>query len=140
MKLRLFEDRVIIKQTEAPKDQEGVLIPDASQVAPTEGVVIAVGPGVIRGENLQLRAIFNLLKWAIIMWWRHIVNKGDDVYPAPPDFTSDYNPMQVRVGDYVMFGNYAGTKITYQGEKYIMVRQSDVFMADDEKRVENPTV
>jgi chaperonin GroES len=123
MTIRPFDDRVIIRQTEAPKESEGVLIPDQSQVAPAEGIVVAVGPGVIRGENLQLKAIFNLLKWSIGLWRKERM----------PDFSADYNPMQVKVGDHVTFGLYAGTKIKYKGEQLIMVRQSDVFFVNEEK-------
>jgi chaperonin GroES len=134
MTIRPFDDRVIIRQTEAPKESEGVLIPDQSQVAPAEGIVVAVGPGVIRGENLQLKAIFNLLKWAITRWFVGLKGlKQSDPFPPMPDFSADYNPMQVKVGDHVTFGLYAGTKIKYKGEQLIMVRQSDVFFVNEEK-------
>jgi chaperonin GroES len=128
MKIRPFDDRVIIRQTEASKENEGILVPDQSQVQPAEGWVVAVGPGVIKAENLQLKAIFLLLKWFITLWASF---KKESI----PDFSSSYDPMQVRVGDYVTFGKYAGTKIKYEGEEYIMVRQSDVFMADDDKKL-----
>lgn len=135
MKIKPFDDRVIIRQTEASKESDGVLIPDQSQVAPAEGIVVAVGPGVIKGENMQLSMIFKLLEWAIGMWYIAIRNKWG--YQEMPEFSSDYNPMQVRVGDYVTFGKYAGTKIKYAGQEYIMVRQADVFFADPDKS-ENP--
>ena len=34
--------------------------------------------------------------------------------------------MEVKVGDTVMYGKYAGTELEYEGEKYLIMRQSDV--------------
>ena len=35
-------------------------------------------------------------------------------------------PMELKVGDDVLYGKYAGTEITVEGAKYLMMRQSDV--------------
>lgn len=35
-------------------------------------------------------------------------------------------PMQLKEGDQVLYGKYAGTEIEFEGEKYLMMRQSDV--------------
>lgn len=34
--------------------------------------------------------------------------------------------MVLKEGDTVIFGKYAGTEIEYEGEKYLIMRQSDV--------------
>ena len=34
--------------------------------------------------------------------------------------------MVVKVGDTVLYGKYAGTELEYEGEKYLIMRQSDV--------------
>ena len=34
--------------------------------------------------------------------------------------------MVVKVGDQVLYGNYSGTELEYEGVKYLMMRQSDV--------------
>ena len=34
--------------------------------------------------------------------------------------------MEVKVGDQVLYGKYAGTEFEYEGEKYLIMRQSDV--------------
>ncbi|WP_300727886.1 co-chaperone GroES [uncultured Bacteroides sp.] len=34
--------------------------------------------------------------------------------------------MVLKVGDTVLYGKYSGTEIEYEGEKYLMMRQSDV--------------
>lgn len=35
-------------------------------------------------------------------------------------------PMEVKVGDEVIYGKYAGTEITVEGKKYLIVKQSDI--------------
>jgi chaperonin 10 Kd subunit len=35
-------------------------------------------------------------------------------------------PMQLKEGDTVLYGKYAGTEIEFEGTKYLMMRQSDV--------------
>jgi chaperonin GroES len=34
--------------------------------------------------------------------------------------------MQLKAGDEVLYGKYSGTEIELEGEKYLMMRQSDV--------------
>ena len=34
--------------------------------------------------------------------------------------------MQVKVGDIVLYGKYAGTELTVDGKDYLMMRQSDI--------------
>lgn len=35
--------------------------------------------------------------------------------------------MVLKAGDVVLYGKYAGTEIEFEGEKYLIMRQSDVF-------------
>ena len=35
-------------------------------------------------------------------------------------------PMELKVGDTVLYGKYAGTEITVDGKDYLIMRQSDV--------------
>ena len=35
-------------------------------------------------------------------------------------------PMELKVGDEVLYGKYSGTEITVDGKSYLMMRQSDV--------------
>lgn len=35
--------------------------------------------------------------------------------------------MEVKVGDTVLYGKYAGTEVTVEGETYLIMRQSDIF-------------
>ena len=34
--------------------------------------------------------------------------------------------MVIAVGDQVLYGKYSGTELEYEGEKYLIMRQSDV--------------
>ena len=36
-------------------------------------------------------------------------------------------PMTVQKGDKVLYGKYSGTEITYEGEKYLIMRESDIY-------------
>ncbi len=35
-------------------------------------------------------------------------------------------PMEVKVGDNVLYGKYAGTEVTVDGKTYLIVKQSDI--------------
>lgn len=35
--------------------------------------------------------------------------------------------MEVKVGDQVLYGKYASTEVTVEGETYLIMRQSDIF-------------
>lgn len=36
-------------------------------------------------------------------------------------------PMTVKVGDKVLYGKYAGTELTVEGEEFLIMRESDIF-------------
>lgn len=35
-------------------------------------------------------------------------------------------PMEVAAGDVVLYGKYAGTEVTWEDKKYLIVKQSDI--------------
>ena len=35
-------------------------------------------------------------------------------------------PMEVKAGDQVIYGKYAGTEVTFEDKKYLIVKQSDI--------------
>jgi chaperonin GroES len=46
MKFRPLHDRVVVKRVEAEsKTASGIIIPDSAQEKPSEGEIVAVGPG-----------------------------------------------------------------------------------------------
>ena len=57
MKFRPLHDRVVIRRVEEiEKTAGGILIPDTAREKPTEGEVMAVGPGV-RGDDGKIQAL-----------------------------------------------------------------------------------
>jgi chaperonin GroES len=91
MKLRPLQDRVLIRQLdENEKTAGGIIIPDTVKEKPTEGEVLAVGPGA-RDEHGALV------------------------------------PLDVKVGDRVLFGKWSGTEVTIDGEELVVMKESDIF-------------
>ncbi len=37
------------------------------------------------------------------------------------------NPITVKVGDKVLYGKYAGTELTHNGNDYLIMRESDIY-------------
>ncbi len=84
-----LEDRVVIKPTEEAETMRGGLyIPDTAKEKPTQGEILAVGPG--RFE------------------------KGERV------------PVDLKVGDTVLYGKYSGTPFTIDGAEVMILKASDV--------------
>jgi chaperonin GroES len=89
LKVTPLEDRVVVMPSdEAEEMRGGLYIPDTAKEKPTQGEVIAVGPG--RFE------------------------KGARV------------PMDVKVGDTVLYGKYSGTPFTIDGQEVMIIKASDV--------------
>ncbi|HTS90157.1 MAG TPA: co-chaperone GroES [Gemmatimonadales bacterium] len=89
LKIQPLEDRVVIwPDDEAETMRGGLYIPDTAKEKPTQGEVVAVGPGR--------------------------VEKGTRV------------PLDVKVGDKVLYGKYSGTNITLDGEEVVIVKASDI--------------
>ena len=36
------------------------------------------------------------------------------------------NPMEVKVGDTIMYGKYSGTELNFEGNDYLIMEQSDI--------------
>ena len=85
-----FEDRVVILPSdEAETMRGGLYIPDTAKEKPTQGEVIAVGPGRME--------------------------KGARV------------PMEVHVGDKVLYGKYSGQNVTIDGTEVVICKVSDLY-------------
>ena len=84
-----LEDRVVIMPNDDVEEMRGGLyIPDTAKEKPTQGEVIAVGPGR--------------------------VEKGDRV------------PMDIEVGDKVIYGKYSGTQFQLGDDEVIIIKASDI--------------
>ncbi len=84
-----LEDRVVIMPNDDVEEMRGGLyIPDTAKEKPTQGEVIAVGPGR--------------------------VEEGNRV------------PMDVAVGDKVIYGKYSGTQYQLDDDEVIIIKASDI--------------
>jgi chaperonin GroES len=36
-------------------------------------------------------------------------------------------PMELKVGDKVLYGKYSGTEVTVEGQEYLIMREADIF-------------
>ena len=89
LKIQPLEDRVVVwPDDEGESMRGGLYIPDTAKEKPTQGEILAVGPGR--------------------------VEKGDRI------------PVDVKVGDKVLYGKYSGTEVAIDGENYLILRESDV--------------
>src|SRR5689334_6250951 len=53
--------------------------------------------------------------------------QGEIVAVGPGRFEKDKRvPMEVKVGDKVLYGKYSGTEVTIEGEQLLILRESDV--------------
>ena len=90
MKFRPLHDRVLIRALDSDeRTAGGIIIPDTAKEKPTEGKVIAVGPGA-RDENGKLQ------------------------------------PLDLKKGDRVLFGKWAGTEVKVSGEDLTIMKESDI--------------
>ena len=54
---------------------------------------------------------------------------GEVVAVGPGKIADDGKkiPMEIKVGDKVLYGKYSGTEVTIEGEDYLIMREADVF-------------
>lgn len=90
MKFRPLHDRVVVRSIEEDnKTKGGIIIPDTAQEKPTQGEVIAVGPG---GRDEAGKLI----------------------------------PIDVRVGETVLFGKWSSSEIKIDGAEYLIMKEADI--------------
>ena len=90
MKFLPLHDRVVVKRIDAEdRSTGGIIIPDTAREKPSQGEVIAVGPG---GR----------------------------------DETGKLIPIDVKVGERVLFGKWSGTEIKLDGEELLIMKEADI--------------
>ena len=53
--------------------------------------------------------------------------QGEIIAVGPGRFEKDKRvPMEVKVGDKVLYGKYSGTEVTIDNQQYLILRESDV--------------
>jgi len=90
MKFRPLHDRVVVKRIDAEtKTAGGIIIPDSAKEKPSQGEIVAVGPG---GR----------------------------------DETGKLIPIDLKVGDVVLFGKWSGTEVKIDGTEVLIMKESDI--------------
>ena len=90
MKIRPLHDRVVVRRVEEEtKTAGGIVLPDSAAEKPSQGEVLAVGPG-------------------------KVLDSGDS------------RALDVKVGDKVLFGQYAGSTVKVDGEELLIMKESDI--------------
>jgi chaperonin GroES len=90
MKFRPLYDRVVVKRIEAEdKTAGGIIIPDTAKEKPSQGEIVAVGPG---GRDEAGRVI----------------------------------PIDLKVGDRVLFGKWSGTEVKIDNAELLIMKESDI--------------
>src|SRR6478735_4623832 len=90
MKFRPLHDRVLVKRVDAEeKSKGGIIIPDTAKEKPSQGEIMAIGPGG-RDEGGKLI------------------------------------PIDLKVGDRVLFGKWSGTEVVLDGEDLLIMKESDI--------------
>ena len=90
MQFRPLHDRVVVRRIEAEeKSAGGIIIPDTAKEKPSQGEVIAVGPG---GRDDSGKLV----------------------------------PIDLRVGDRVLFGKWSGTEVKIDGEDLLIMKEADI--------------
>ncbi|WP_167366943.1 co-chaperone GroES [Moraxella canis] len=97
MKIRPLHDRIVVRRTEEEqKTAGGILLPGSAAEKPQQGEVIAVGKGQLVDNSINSM------------------------------FTNGLRPLDVKVGDKVLFGQYAGQTVKIDGEELLIMKESDV--------------
>jgi len=90
MKFRPLHDRVVVERIDPDaKSAGGIIIPDTAQEKPSQGEIIAVGPG---GRDESGKLI----------------------------------PIDLKVGDRVLFGKWSGTEVKLDSVDYLIMKESDI--------------
>ena len=89
-KVRPLHDRLLVKRIEEKETiKGGIIIPDTAKEKPSQGEVLAVGPG---GRDDSGKLI----------------------------------PIDIKVGDKVLFGKWSGTEVKLDGVEYLIMKESDI--------------
>ena len=90
MGFKPLHDRVLVRRLgEEDQTAGGIIIPDTAQEKPSEGKIVAVGPGTRDKDG-------NLV------------------------------PLELKVGDTILFGKWSGTEARIDGEELLIMQESDV--------------
>lgn len=122
MKLRPFEDRVIIEQDKAVEaTPSGIIVPDPYRQKPATGTIVEIGPGK-PGEDKEKIGYFVNDEFTTSLK-EMTIKITDRVVPV--------YPTGFKVGDHVYFSQFAGAPIESEGKTYLCLRFTDIISRDE---------
>ena len=107
---KIFRELILLKRLDEPNDKTpgGLIIPENQRLQPTKAVVVHVGEGL----------------WA--------KSKKDKMLePFGSQRTGKYGPMELKVGDKVIFNANENWAFQINGEEFIAMRESDALAVID---------
>lgn len=110
-----YDDRILIKPDPQDDNVKGFFVPDESKPKKLIGTVVAVGTGAPL-HNIHLNIEGNVLP--------EVLAKIEDLI----NLIKTGRPLKTSVGERVIYGQFAGTRIPLEDGEYLMLRESDVFM------------
>ncbi len=91
MNIRPLHDRVVVRRLdEETTSAGGIVLPDSATEKPSQGEILAAGPGKIN-DNGEIHAL------------------------------------DVKVGDKIIFGQYAGSTVKIDDEELLILSESEIF-------------
>jgi chaperonin GroES len=109
-----LDDRILIKPDPQSDTVGGLLVADENKPKKLTGTVVAVGSG-----TPLMNVKINITGDANVSELKELIN-----------LLITGRPMDLAIGDRVIYGQFAGTKIPLEDGDYLMVRRSDVFMIE----------
>ena len=101
MKIKPLNDWAVIRPSEAEtRTAGGIYIPETAKEKPSEGVVVAIGPGAFEEEK------------------RGAKKEGKK--------ERKFIPSTVKPGERVLYERYAGREMTVDGEDVVLVREVNI--------------
>jgi len=116
----------------------GILLPDQSKERPTEGEVVAAGPGklhphtgvritnpVAAGDSV-LFGKFDVVAGSVMAAYQPCEGKVVKIGEGRMTSKGDFSLSPVKVGDRVKFRDYAGNGVKIEGVEHSLVRMVDI--------------
>src|SRR6202162_785915 len=108
-KFRPLHDRVVVKRIDAEeKTKGGIIIPASAKEKRSQGEITAGGPG---GRDEARKQSPGEIPAAV---------------PGGSDEAGKLIPIDLKVGDRVLFGKWSGTEIKLDGEELMIMKESDI--------------
>ncbi len=124
-RLEPLGDRAIIDPDSAETmTASGIIIPDTAKERPQVGTIIDLGDG--RNQDNEILHYVLQVREAAKILLSNTIKPGVLEMTEFANGAVDYKPRKLEKGMRVLYGRYAGTEITFNGNKHLIMRFSDI--------------